>query len=174
MIEVTRNDLAKLRGCTPSTVSRAKLGKTSSGNYDLEDPETWGWVTEEVVKKALRDYKQASGTDLKDLSLEMLEKEKLKEDIIWKKSQTHRNELKTAQEKKELIHVSQVAAYLGGFANGLKVFIFPIGKRLFHDDKKGLLAFEKELSKAIEKIFQTAEKNLQHESKILKESIKGE
>lgn len=167
MIELSRSQIAELRGCTPATVSRAKLNKTAGGNYDLTDPEVWEYVTAPTVERAVYDHQKQMAEEFGDESVEGLEAEKLRADIEWKKKQSRKLDLQHEIDKKDLAPLEQVAIWIGYFSTGIRNNMLTLGKRVSRGDADLQARIDKHVTKAIDKTLETAEKQLRKETEKL-------
>ena len=165
MIELTRSQIAELRGCAPSTVSRAKLPRTKSGDYDLSDPVIMEWVISPYLDERIRQMKKLETSYLDDSDEDKVTLEKEKAMTIWKYEQIELLRLKKAREKKDLVPLSLVALWMGYFANGLRTYFFPIGKRVSPGNKELQLKYEEELSKAVKRTLEDADRKLPKQAK---------
>jgi hypothetical protein len=157
MILLSRTQIAELRGCAPSTVSRANLRKTESGKYDLSDPEVWDWVTEPMIEKAIMQLKKSSTSDLDAADMDELEKEKMRVDIIYRENQIKKQDRTEARESHHLILRQDVALGFGAFISGLKNNFLQIGNRVARGNIKLRDRIEKEVQKSIEKTIKNAQ-----------------
>ena len=174
MIEVTRNQLAALRGCTPATVSRAKLRKTTGGLYNLLEDETLDWVMTPYVNIKINDYKRTMLEGAEDNSFEGLEADKLREEIKYKNKQSRKLDLHFSQEKNDLIPSDLIGIWIGYFASGLRNNFLTIAARVARNNKTLRNKIEKEITKAINKTLETAKKELEKYSKEIMETMEEE
>ncbi|MDC7125762.1 MAG: hypothetical protein PQJ46_09350 [Spirochaetales bacterium] len=172
MIELNRKQIAQLRGCSPSTVSRAKLEKTGGGGYDLKNPEVWAYVTEPVIDEAIAEYKKYAMEGYEDQSLEGLEAEERKANIALKRKRERDLDLKFAREKKDLIPSSLMSIWIGYFATGIRNNFLTIAIRVARNNKPLRDKIEKEISKAINKTLDTAEKELEKHSEEIAKAMR--
>ena len=174
MIEVTRKQLADLRGCKPETVSRAKLRKSSGGMYNLLESEVLDWALEPYVKEKLYEYKRTMMEGAEDNSTEGLEEQKLREDIKYKSKQSRKLDLHFAVDKNDLIPSDLIGIWIGYFASGLRNNFLTIAARVSRNNKTLRTKIEKEITKAITKTLETAERELLEYSKKLQEDAPDE
>jgi len=173
MIELTRNQIAKLRGCTPSTVSKAHLPKTEGGGYDLLDSEVKHFVTAPAISEALEQYKKTIEAGYEDNSLEALEAEEKKANIALKKKRERKLDREHEIEIKNLHHTDQVVIMLGAIASGIRSYLFPVGERVARGDHKLQKRIDKEITKAIIKIKETTAAELKKESEKIIKAMEG-
>ena len=174
MIELTRKQLSDLRGCTPATVSKAKLRKSSGGLYNLLEDEILDWAMEPYVKEKLYEYKRTMLAGAEDNSVEGLEAEKLREEIKYKNKQSRKLDLHFATEKNDLIPSDLIGIWIGYFASGLRNNFLTIAARVARNNKTLRNKIEKEITKAIKKTLETAEKELLKYSEKLMENMEEE
>jgi len=160
MIEITRDQLAALRGCTPGTVSKAKLRKSSGGMYNLLEAEVLDWAMAPYVKEHINEYKRVLLEGYEDNSYEGLEAQKLREDITYKSKQSRKLDLHFAVDKNDLIPSDLIGIWIGYFASGLRNNFLTIAARVSRNNKTLRTKIEKEITKAIKKTLETAEKEL--------------
>ncbi len=174
MIELTRNQLAALRGCTPATVSKARLRKSSGGLYNLLEDEIKEWAMEPYTKRKIEDYKRELLEGYEDNSVEGLEAQKLREEIKYKNKQSRKLDLHFAVEKNDLIPSDLIGIWIGYFASGLRNNFLTIAARVARNNKTLRNKIEKEITKAINKTLQTAKKELEKYSKEIMETMEEE
>lgn len=160
-IELTRAEIAELRKCSPSTVSRAHLPQTSGGKYDLCDPHVWAYVIEPELERGIKNAIATKEFDLEDAALEELQEEKLKKEIVWKEEQTKKIKLERSLKERDALYKSDVAKAFGAFIAGLKVNYLQIGTRISRGDIKLRKKIEDEVKKATEKTIKNAQKEIQ-------------
>jgi len=174
MIELTRNQLAALRGCTAATVSKAKLRKSSGGLYNLLEDEIKEWAMEPYVKEKIYEYKRAIIAGSEDNSREGLEEQKLRADIILIDKRARKLDLEHATKKNDLIPSDLIGIWIGYFSSGLRNNFLTIAARVSRNNKTLRLKIEKEITKAITKTLETAEKELEKYSVKLTDSMEDE
>ena len=159
MILISRDQVAELRGVTPSTVSRAHLPKTTDGRYDLADLQVWHYVTapavEDAIQKAKRSVSDSLG--LEDAVRDHLEEEKLRKEIVWKEKQSRKLDREHEEKSRNLIYRNDVAIAFGAFIEGLKNNFLQLGTRIGRGDSALRDRVEKEVSKSIEKTVKGAQ-----------------
>jgi len=161
MIEVTRAQVAELRGCTPSTVSRATLPKTKSGNYDLLNSEVWNYVISPAVDSIIRDLEKTIKSDHGDLSQEELDAKKTEVEILRIEKQNRKLDREHEEKSYSLIYRNDVAIGFGAFISGIKNNFLQIGNRVARGDNKLRDRIEKEVGKSIEKTIKNAQDEVQ-------------
>ena len=171
MIEVSRQDVADLRGVTPATVSRAQLSKTESGNYDLSDSAVWQYVTEPTIERAIEKRLQQMREGYEDNTIDGLEAEKRRAEIEWKKKQSRKLDLQHEVEKKDLIPSDVVALWIGYFASGIRNNLLTLGKRVARGDDELQRRVDRQITKAIQKTLSTAKKQLRKEAQRITEHM---
>jgi len=174
MIEITRKQLADLRGCIPGTVSNAKLRKSSGGMYNLLEDEILDWAMAPYVKEKLYEYKRIMMEGAEDNSVEGLESEKLREEINYKRKTIKREGLKYHVAKNDLIPSDLIGIWIGYFASGLRNNFLTIAARVARNNKTLRNKIEKEITKAINKTLSTAEKELDKYSQKIMEEMEEE
>lgn len=171
MVELTRKQIAELRGCIPGTVSNAHLPKTKGKTYDLLDPEVWGFVTEPTVKDAIYEYKRTMMEEYEDEENSDLDDQKKKTYIEWKKKQMRKLDLEHAKDKNDLIPSDLIGIWIGYFASGLRNNFLTIAARVARNNKPLRNKIEKEITKAIKKTLSTAAKELKKYSEKIVEGM---
>ena len=176
MIELSRQDMADLRGCHVSTVSKAGLPKKNNGKYDLQNPEVWTWVTAPAVAAALREDKRKArqGKDVDDLGNSDLDDELVRENIEWKRRQSRKLDLEYEKQKENLHPTELIAIWIGYFAAGIRTNFLNIGNRVARGDTVLRDRIEKEVKKSIEKTIAGAEAGLKEEAETLVKSLETE
>ena len=170
MIELSRHQIAELRGCTPSTVSRAHLPKTPGGNYNLQDPDVWAYVISPAVELAIHNAKanEPAPSGLEDAKMQQLEEEKLRREIVWKEKQSRKLDREHELAVKNLILRSDASLAIGTIFSGIKTNLLPVGSRVARGDTKLRKRIDEEIKRGLEK----TKKNAQDEiKKIIKLEI---
>ena len=171
MIELTRIQISELRNCDPSTVSRAPLPKTKGKGYDLLDDEVWAYVTEPVIKSAIYEYKRTMLAEYEENDNADIDLQKAKTYIAWKEKQSRKLDLEFALQKNDLIPSDLIGIWIGYFASGLRNNFLTIAARVARNNKTLRNKIEKEITKAIKKTLETAEKELKKYSEKLIEGM---
>ena len=174
MILITQQQLAELRSCACSTVSRAILPHTiklKKNYYDLSDPIVKAWALENYVKEQNSLTPKLTEADPKEKELADLQK--VLADIKIKEEQYHRLKLISETTAKHLIPVDLLGIYIEHFAAGIKDNFLVVGNRVARGDVKLRNKIEKEIKIAIEKTLTNAERGLDKGlKKIIKEAGK--
>jgi len=174
MIELTRKQIADLRGCIPGTVSNAHLPKLKSKGYDLLNKEVWAYVTEPTVNDAIYEYKRTMSVEYEDEEISDVDLQKKKIYIEWKKAQKRKLDLEFATSKNDLIPSDLIGIWIGYFASGLRNNFLTIAARVARNNKTLRNKIEKEITKAINKTLSTAEKELDKYSQKIMEEMEEE
>ena len=174
MIELTRNQIATLRGCTPATVTKAKLRKSVSGFYNLEEAETIDWAMAHYVKGKIDEYKKELLQGYEDNSYEGLEAQKLIADIAYKNKQSRKLDLQHAIAKNDLVPIELIGIWIGYFRSGLNSNFLTIAARVSRNNKTLRDKIEIEMTKAIIKTRDAANRELVKQSKKLMEGLEDE
>jgi phage terminase Nu1 subunit (DNA packaging protein) len=158
MIELTRQEIADLRGVTPATVSRAQLRKTDSGKYDLLDPGVWDYVTAPTVEKAIYNYKLSVQQFTDDADMEEL---KTKHEIRYLEARSIKVELQNAELKRDLMPLDIVRNGWGAWASAVRNNILSVGQRIARGDTALRDRVEKEIKRALEKSIEQSAKEIE-------------
>lgn len=163
MIELSRQDIADLRGCHISTVSKAGLPKLKAGKYDLLDPEIWEWVTAPIVAVSVRKSKRKMGNekDVDDLGNSELDDELLRENIEWKRRQSRKLDLEHEIKTRELIPVNDARLILGAFGSAIDTNLLTIGNKIARGD----VALRDKIERAVKRGIDRTKKAAQLEAK---------
>ncbi|MDC7218632.1 MAG: hypothetical protein PQJ59_01755 [Spirochaetales bacterium] len=159
MIELSRQDMADLRGCHVSTVSKAGLPKLKGGKYDLLDPDVWEWVTAPTVAAGIRESgrKVRQGTDVDDLGASALDDELVRENIEYKRRQSRKLDLEHEVKTRELIPVQDARLILGAFGSAIDTNLLTVGNKIARGDIKLRNRIEKAVKKGIERTKKAAQ-----------------
>ena len=174
MIKLTRKQVADLRGCTASTVSRAPILKLEGGGYDLSDPEVWQYVTAPVVERGIETYKKMIMSEGEDDEPTGMKEQKLKQQVIKLEKQNRDLELVHDIKKQNLFPVELIGIWIGYFASGISTNFLTIGNRIARGDTRLKDRIDKSISKAIKKTLETAGKELKKESEQIIKFMEGE
>ena len=174
IIEVSRNQLAELRGCSAATVSRHQLEKTRSGKYNLLDPNVWDFATSPAIDNALNKYKHTLEGMQEENPFDDLDDKWKKTQIKWKNKQSRKLDLEHEKEKDNLIPVSLIGIFIGYFSSGINTNFLTIGNRIARGDTRLKDRIDKAISKAIKKTLETAGKELKKESEQIIKFMEGE
>jgi hypothetical protein len=151
-------------------VDKDNVGRMSGTGGGLQQKYNEILATRQYYEAKLKEIKlkEAESGEIPKLAAIKLQKE-----IALKDEQIARIQLENEIKKKNLVPIELVAIWMGNFANGLRTYFFPIGKRVSPNDKKIQRKYEKELSKAIEKTLSETERALRKESEKVAESVNG-
>ena len=173
MIELSRKQIAALRGCDPTYVSQLKLEKTPGGKYDLLNPEIWEFVTAKTVKEAISQYKKTALARYEDNTMEGLKAEERRANIALKRKRERDLDMKYATEKMILVPSKLVGIWIGYFASGIRNNFLTIAARVSKDNKQLRNKIEKEITKGIVKTLDTAEKELMRHAEEMAASVRS-
>lgn len=174
MIKLSRNQIATLRNCDPSTVTRHDLPQTEGKRYDLSDPEVWEFVTAPTVDRKIREYKIMVMALDDENGNSNLDEQKLKQQVIKLEKQNRDLELAHEIKKQNLIPTQLIGIFLGYFASGISTNFLTIGNRIARGDTRLKDRIDKAISKAIKKTLETAGKELKKESEQIIKYMEGE
>ena len=166
---VSRTELAEIRGCDPSHVSRLKLPKYDKRQYNLKDPKIWEWVIEPDRKEWERYHKDVTPDG--DGSLD---DEKTKADIVIKKKQARKLDYEYSVNTKNTIPIEVAILWIGAFRAGLETNFLTIGNKIARGNIELRNKIEKEISRAIAQTKTGAAKTLRAEKESILDAINGE
>lgn len=170
MIELTRQEIADLRKCTPATVSRACLPRTTGKKYDLLNPVVWAYVTTPYLEDKVRELKEAGRDDLEENGLD---EEEARARIEYKNRQIRKLDVEHEKEIKNLQPIETVCLWIGAFSSGVKTNFLTIGKRIAKGNKDLQDKIDGEVSRAISKTLDSAAGQLRTESEKLIEAMEA-
>ena len=174
MIELTRNQIAALRDCSPATVSRQHLEKTKGGGYDILNTEVWDFITSPTVDREIENYKRKVMSDQGENENDSLDEIKIKAEIKYKNKQSRKLDLQHEIEKQNLVSAELIGIYLGYFASGIQNNFLTIGNRIARGDVRLRDRIDKAISKAIKKTISTAKKELEKEGEAIIKHLEDE
>ena len=174
LIEITRDQLAELRGCSGATVSRHNLQQIRGKKYNLLEPGVWDFATEPTVDNAIKKYKRMILEELEDEENESLKDKKTKKQIIKLDKQNREYDFKHEIKKQNLFPVELIGIWIGYFSSGISTNFLTIGNRIARGDTRLKDRIDKAISKAIKKTLETAGKELKNESEQIIKFMEGE
>lgn len=168
MIPLSRNDIATLRGCTPTTVSRANLphAKDHKENvYDLTNSTVFAWVTEPHVKQRIAELQSIDPEDTENL--ELLKAIKMQKDIELRDVNIRRGNLQHELQVRHLIDKAQIDYYLGNIGAVIETTFLTLSNRAAKGDAKMKAKLERLIKKDIEKVKKVIADMLRKETELI-------
>lgn len=163
MIKKTDKEFADFCGVSASAVCKArqggKLNKTPEG-YETNDPKNHAYAVGNTVKTLSQRGVPSTG---KATVHDPLDDQKKKADILLKKKMARKLDREHDNAMKDTIPAELMRIWIGYFAEGIRSNFLPIGNRIARGDIKLRDRIEKEISKAIEKTLEGAERGLKED-----------
>ena len=164
--------MAEYCGVSSSAIYKArhagKLIKTKEG-YDTTNSLNHAYAVG-ISKKAMAQRGMITETDKVH---DPLDDQKKKADILLKKKMARKLDREHDNAMKDTIPAELMRIWIGYFAEGIRSNFLPVGNRIARGDVKLRDRIEKEISKAIEKTIEGAERGLKKDGEKVIEALEG-